>query len=80
MSVASELTRIKGAKNDLKASINAKTDSEHQITNETIDEYADFVDSITSGGASKYAPRGISFYYYTGIACKKQIKNRYRGL
>lgn len=51
MSVANELTRIKGAKNDLKASINAKTDSEHQITNETIDEYADFVDSITGGGS-----------------------------
>ena len=54
MSVASELTRIKGAKNDLKTSINAKTDSEHQITNETIDDYADFVDSITSGGGDTY--------------------------
>lgn len=52
MSVASELNRIKNAKNDLKTSINAKTDSEHQITNETIDEYADFVDSITSGGGA----------------------------
>lgn len=52
MSVASELNRIKNAKNDLKASINAKTDSGHQITNETIDEYADFVDSITSGGGA----------------------------
>lgn len=52
MSVASELTRIKNAKNDLKSSINAKTDAQHQITNETIDEYADFVDSISSGSGN----------------------------
>ena len=51
MSVASEITRIQNAKADLKTSINAKTDSEHQITDETIDEYADFVNSITSGGS-----------------------------
>ena len=60
MSVASELTRIKGAKNDLKTSINAKTDSEHQITNETIDEYADFIDSITSGGGLDWSAIGYS--------------------
>jgi len=63
MSVASELTRIKSAKNDLKTSINAKTDSEHQITNETIDEYADFVDSITSGGGAD-----LSDYFTTTIS------------
>ena len=50
MSVASEIQRISNAKASLKTSINAKTDQQHQITNETIDEYADFVDSITSGG------------------------------
>lgn len=50
MSVASEITRLQNAKASLKTSINAKTDSEHQITNETIDKYADFVDSITGGG------------------------------
>lgn len=49
MSVASEITRIQNAKTSLKASINAKTDSEHQITNELIDDYADFVDSISTG-------------------------------
>lgn len=52
MSVASEITRLQTAKSDLKASINAKTDAQHQITNETIDEYADFVDSISSGGGT----------------------------
>lgn len=59
MSVATEITRLQGAKNDLKTSINAKTDDSHQITNETIDEYADFVDSIETGGGD------ISAYFET---------------
>jgi hypothetical protein len=50
MSIATEITRLQNAKNDLKTSINAKTDSSHKITNETIDDYADFVDSIQGGG------------------------------
>ena len=56
MSVASEIERIQGAKADLKTSINAKTDSSHQITDETIDEYADFVDSIQTGGGGGVTP------------------------
>ena len=60
MSVASEISRIQSAKSDLKASINAKTDNEHQITDETIDEYADFVDSITSGGGFDWSAIGYS--------------------
>lgn len=52
MSVASEITRLQNAKASLKTSINAKTDSEHQITSETIDDYSDFVDSITTGGGA----------------------------
>lgn len=51
MSISSEIERIQNAKNSLKTSINAKTDSTHQITNETIDEYANFVDSISTGGS-----------------------------
>lgn len=49
MSIASEITRIQGAKADLKTAINTKTDAQHQITTETIDDYADFVDSISTG-------------------------------
>lgn len=49
MSITSEITRLQNAKNSLKNSINAKTDSSHKITNETIDEYSDFVDSISGG-------------------------------
>lgn len=81
MSVANELTRIKGAKNDLKASINAKTDSEHQITNETIDEYADFVDSITSGGGgidwSAIGYSGTPQSIIDGYNYALQIKNNW---
>ncbi len=50
MSIATEITRLQNAKNNLKTSINAKNDLQHQIGNETIDEYADFVDSIQGGG------------------------------
>ena len=46
MSIADEITRINNAKNTLKTKLNAKNDQEHQITNETIDDYGDFVDSI----------------------------------
>ena len=52
MSVATEITRIQNAKEDLKTSINAKNDSSHQITNETIDDYSDFVDAIQTGGGT----------------------------
>lgn len=52
MSIATEIARLQNAKVDLKTSINAKNDSEHQITTETIDDYADFVDSIETGGGS----------------------------
>ena len=52
MSVATEIERIQGAKADLKTAINSKTDSQHQITTETIDDYADFVDSISTGGGN----------------------------
>lgn len=49
MSIASEITRIQEGKADLKSSINAKNDEQHQITTETIDDYYKFVDSIPTG-------------------------------
>ena len=52
MSVASEITRLQNAKSALKTSINAKTDNEHQIDDETLDNYAEFVDSIQTGGST----------------------------
>ena len=50
MSIATEITRLQNAKASLKTSINAKTDSEHQIADETLEDYASFVDSIQTGG------------------------------
>ena len=51
MSIASEIERLQTAKSDLKTSINTKTDAQHQITTETLDDYADFVDSISTGSS-----------------------------
>lgn len=50
MSISQEITRLQNAKASLKTSINAKTDQQHQITNETIDDYSNFIDSIQTGG------------------------------
>lgn len=50
MSIASEISRLQSAKADLKTAINAKTDAQHQIDDETLDHYAGFVDSIQTGG------------------------------
>lgn len=51
MSIASEITRLQNAKTTLKTKLNSRNDNQHQITNELIDEYGDFVDSIPSGGS-----------------------------
>ena len=53
MSIANEIIRIQGAKSSLKSKLNAKNDGQHQITNETIDNYGDFVDSISANLQSK---------------------------
>ena len=37
MSIANEVERLQSAKQNLKTKINAKNDSSHQITNETLD-------------------------------------------
>lgn len=49
MSISSEIERIQAAKEMLKAKLNSKNDEEHQITNETLDEFGDFADSIPTG-------------------------------
>lgn len=54
MSVATEIERIQTAKETLKTKLNAKNDSEHQITNELISDYGTFVDSITGGDINEY--------------------------
>lgn len=49
MSVATEITRLQNAKSALKTAINAKNDAQHQIDDETLDDYATFVNDITTG-------------------------------
>ena len=64
MSIASEITRLQNAKSALKTSINAKTDQQHQIGNETLEDYSSFVDSIQTGGGE--GEKDVFFYDYDG--------------
>ena len=45
-----EISRLQNAKATLKTKLNARNDSQHQIDDETIDQYGAFVDSIPQGG------------------------------
>lgn len=46
MSIASEISRLQAAKNALKTKLNNKNDAQHQIDDETLDEYYPYIDSI----------------------------------
>jgi hypothetical protein len=70
MSIATEIARLQQAKADLKASINAKGGT---ITNETIDEYAGFVDALDVGGAELPSTAGGSIF--TGATIPLTYKN-----
>jgi hypothetical protein len=70
MSIATEIARLQQAKADLKASINAKGGT---ITNETIDEYAGFVDNLEVGGAEIPSTAGGSIF--TGATIPLTYKN-----
>jgi hypothetical protein len=70
MSVATEIARLQQAKADLKASINAKGGT---ITDETIDEYAGFVDNLEVGGAEIPSTAGGSIF--TGATIPLTYKN-----
>ena len=45
-----QIRRLQNAKATLKTKLNARNDNQHQIDDETIDEYGAFVDSIPQGG------------------------------
>ena len=60
MSVASEITRLQSAKAALKTAINAKNNSSHQIDDETLDDYAGFVNTISTGGGSTLITKTIT--------------------
>ena len=48
MSIASEITRLQNAKAALKTAINAQNNSDHQIGDETLEDYPDFVSDINA--------------------------------
>lgn len=78
MAISQEITRLQNAKTSLKSSINAKTDQQHQITTETIDDYSDFVDSIASArnwGQIGYS--GEPSFITIGFNYAKQIYDNY---
>lgn len=68
MSIASEITRLQGAKSTLKTKLNALNDNEHQITDETLDEYGDFVDTIVSDPLATITSSHTSYGSYGGYA------------
>lgn len=82
MSIASEITRLQNAKSALKTSINAKTDSSHQIDDETLDEYSDFVDSIQTGGGGIVEPeeKDVNLYDYDGTRLYSYTKEDFLAL
>ena len=74
MSVATEIERIQTAKETLKTKLNAKNDSEHQITNELISDYGSFVDSISTGvNINDYFADTMSFGNNVGLSAAKMI-------
>ena len=81
MAISQEITRLQNAKASLKTSINAKTDQQHQITTETIDEYSNFVDSISGGsGGLDWSALGyddIPQSIQDGYDYSTQIKNNW---
>ena len=79
MSISSEITRLQNAKDTLKTKLNNKNDVQHQITNETIDDYGDFVDSISTG-STEVLRKDVNFYDYDGTLIYSYTKNEFLAL
>ena len=63
MSITSEITRLKNAKTSLKTAINNKLGTSTKIANEKIDQYATFVNNITTGTGAN-----LNDYFLTEIS------------
>lgn len=75
MAISTEIQRLQNAKAALKTAINTKNDSSHQIDDETLDDYADFVDSIHTAipfgyKELEYLENNGTQYIDTGIPLK----------
>ena len=64
MSIATEITRLQGAKASLKTSIENKGVT--VPSNALLDTYSTLVDAIPQGGGSSLTPKDINFYDYDG--------------
>ena len=73
MTVADEIQRLQGAKQDLKTAINAKNTAQNQITDEKLEDYAGFVDKIPTGG-KEYS---LTYGYVTFMDCYGNILYTY---
>lgn len=75
-----QITRLQSAKSTLKTKLNARNDNLHQINNETIDEYGDFVDSISSDinydnvSYGLTQPSASNYKYWIPVDTTKQSK------
>lgn len=58
--ISTEITRLQSAKAALKTAINSKNDSSHQIDDETLEDYAGFVDNISTGGSATLITKTIT--------------------
>ena len=58
--ISTEITRLQSAKAALKTAINSKNDSSHQIDDETLEDYAGFVDNISTGGSATHITKTIT--------------------
>lgn len=79
MSIASEITRLQSAKSTLKTKLNAKNDEQHQITDKTLDEYGDFVDSIPTGGGLPEKGFVLEDYGSDGFPTKARFVGSWTG-
>ena len=60
MAISDEITRLQNAKAALKTAINSKNDSSHQIDDETLEDYAGFVDNISTGSSATLVTKTIT--------------------
>lgn len=75
MSIASEITRLQGAKADIKSSIEAKGVS--VPSSATLDDYSDYIDSISGGGSLPTSVNELAELIVNGIDNINAIPNSY---
>lgn len=80
MSIASEIERLQNAKADIKTSIESKGVT--VPSNETLDNYSDYIDSIQTGGGGTTSvfKKDVNFYDYDGTIVNSYTKDEFLAL